>query len=195
MRHLFLFSFLPNNDYNIMIIKIFLFFFSFGLYYTVNALFFTDSTMNKIYEGEYYFLYQLPNIIYSNLICTVINTIVGYLSLSSKDISKIRFYQNNKKIDSKVASIKKYIKIKFIFFYIVSFLFLLIFWFYVACFCAVYPYTQLLLIKDTIISFGLSLIYPLGYYLIPGIFRIPSLRSKRKNKGCMYKISNLLQLF
>jgi hypothetical protein len=194
MGHLFLFSFFPNNDYNIMIIKIFLFFFSFGLYYTVNALFFTDSTMNKIYEGEYNFVYQLPNILYSNLISTGINLIVRFLSLSGKDISKIKFYKKNEKIDPKVASVRKCLKIKLIFFYIMSLLFLLIFWFYISCFCAVYPNTQLLLIKDTIISFGLSLIYPLGYYLIPGIFRITSLRSKRKNQECMYNFSLIIQL-
>ena len=37
------------KDYNSMIIKIFLFSFSFGLYYSINALFFTDETMHKIY--------------------------------------------------------------------------------------------------------------------------------------------------
>jgi hypothetical protein len=195
LGNLFLFSFIPNNDYNVKIIKVFLFFFSFGLYYTVNALFFTNSIMEKIYERQYDFIYQIPNILYSNLICTFINIVVRFLSLPEKDILKIRFYKKNENLDLKVASIKKCITIKFIFFYIVSFLFLLIFWFFVACFCAVYPNTQLLLIKDTVISFGLSLIYPLVYYLIPGIFRIPSLRSKRKNKECMYRISILLQIF
>jgi hypothetical protein len=193
LGNLFLFSFMPNNDYNIPIIKIFLFFFSFSLYYTVNALFFSESTMNKIFERKYDFIAQALNIIYSNLICTGINIIVKFFSLSGKDVLKLRFYKKKESFDLKVASVKKCIKIKFIFFYIITFLFLLIFWFYVTCFCAVYPYTQLLLLKDTTISFGLSLIYPLGYYLIPGIFRIPSLRSKRKNKECMYKISTLLQ--
>ena len=37
---LFLFAFVRNNDYNSNIIKISLFFFSFSLYYTVNAFFF-----------------------------------------------------------------------------------------------------------------------------------------------------------
>ena len=195
--HLFLFSFLPNNDYNIMIIKKSLFFFSFGLHYAVNALFFTDSMINKIYEmkGEYIFISQLPNIICSNLISIFINVIMKYLSLSGKDILKIRFFQNCENLDLKVAVIKKCIKIKFILFYILNFLFLFIFWFYVTCFCAVYQHTQLYLIKDTVISFGLSLIYPFGYYLMPGIFRIPSLRSETKNKECLYKISKLLQIF
>ena len=48
-RHILLFSFCPSNDYNSRIIKIYLFFYSFAMYCTVNALFFSDSTMHKIY--------------------------------------------------------------------------------------------------------------------------------------------------
>ena len=193
--NLFLFSFMPNNDYNSMVIKICLFFFSFGLYYTVNALFFTDSTMNKIYEdnGEYDFIYQIPKILYSNLICTVINLIVRILSLSEKDILKIKIMRKNENLKQKVEQLKKCLKIKFVFYYLISFLFLFIFWFYVSCFCAVYKNTQIYLIKDTLISFSLSLLYPLGYYIIPGLFRLLAL--KNKNNECIYKISLLLQSF
>ena len=195
MGNLFLFSFIPNNDYNSMVIKIFLFFFSFGLYYTVNALFFTDSTMNKIYEdnGEYDFIYQIPKILYSNLISTAINLIVRFLSLSEKDILKIKIRRNNENLNQKVEKIKLCLKIKFVFYYLISFLFLFIFWFYVSCFCAVYKNTQVYLIKDTVISFSLSLLYPLGYYLVPGLFRLLAL--KNRNNECIYKISLLLQLF
>ena len=193
--NLFLFSFVPNNDYNSMILKMCIFFFSFGLYYTVNALFFTDSTMGKIYEdnGKYDIIYQIPKILYSNLICTVINIIIKYLSLSEKDILKIKLITNKKNINIKVAEIKKCLLIKFILYYLVSFILLIICWFYVSCFCAVYKNTQLYLIKDVLISFSLSLIYPFGYYLLPGILRIPSLRNKKKDKEFLYKISLILQ--
>ena len=61
-------------------------------------------------------------------------------------------------------------------------------------FCAIYTNTQNHLIKDTLISFGLSLIYPFGIYLLPGFFRIPAL-SKRKNKReCLYKVSKIFQM-
>ena len=55
INSLLIFSFLPTKDYNPMIIKNFLFFFFFTLNLTVNALFFNDDTMHKIYidEGKY----------------------------------------------------------------------------------------------------------------------------------------------
>ncbi len=61
-KHLLIFSFYTNNDYNSKSIKISLFFFSFALHYTVNALFFSDSTMHQIYEdkGYFNFIYQIP---------------------------------------------------------------------------------------------------------------------------------------
>ena len=60
-------------------------------------------------------------------------------------------------------------------------------------FCSIYVNTQIHLIKDTIISFAISLIYPFGIYLIPGIFRLSSLRAKDKNQECLYKFSYLFE--
>ena len=53
--------------------------------------------------------------------------------------------------------------------------------------------TQIHLIKDSVISFGLSLIYPFGIYLIPCMFRIPALQAKKKDKRCLYKLSQFAQ--
>ena len=87
-KHLLFFSFCKNKDYNSRIIKMDLFFISFAIYYTINALFFNDNTMHKIYvdEGSYNFIYQLPQIIYSSLISTVINIILKFLALAEGNI-------------------------------------------------------------------------------------------------------------
>ena len=61
-------------------------------------------------------------------------------------------------------------------------------------FCAIYKNTQVYLIKDTAISFGLSLLYPFGIYLLPGIFRIPALSNKKNNRKYLYNFSKILQI-
>ena len=73
-KHLIIFTFYTNTDYNSRIIKISLFVFSFSLYIAVNALFFSDSTMHIIYEnqGSLSFIYHLPQIIFSSLISSAI---------------------------------------------------------------------------------------------------------------------------
>ncbi len=89
-----------------------------------------------------------------------------------------------------VTEIRKALIIKFILFYIFDFLFLLIFWYYLGCFCAVFKNIQFFLIKDTLLSFILSLMYPFVLNLLPGLFRIPSLKNKMK---CVYYMSKIIQ--
>ena len=193
-KQLIIFTFYPTNDYNSMIIKICLLLFSFVLYYTVNALFFNDSTMHKIYEdqGAFNFLYHIPQILYSTIISSAINIIVKKLSLSENNVLEIKKEKKSENVDKKKQSVLKCLTIKFTLFFIVCILFLVFFWYYLACFCAVYKNTQYYLIKDTLLSFCLSLLYPFGLNLLPGILRIPSL--KNNNKECIYKISKIVQI-
>ena len=105
-NHLLIFSFYSNNkDYNSQIIKIFLFFFFFSLNLTINALFFNDNTMHKIYidEGNFDFIYHIPQILYSAIISTIISTIIKYLSLSEKNVTEIK--QIEKKSNLKQSQI------------------------------------------------------------------------------------------
>jgi hypothetical protein len=193
-KHIILFTFFNNTDYNSKIIKIYLFLFTFALFLVVNALFFTDSTMHKIYEikGKYNFINQIPIIFYSSLISSFINKVIKYLSLSENDILEIKYEINNTIKKSK--TVLKCLKAKFILFFILTFILLILFWYYISCFCAIYRNTQIHLIKDTLTSYSLSLIYPFIIYIFPGILRIPSLKAKNKDKGCLYKISNYIQL-
>ena len=87
------------------------------------------------------------------------------------------------------------LNIKFIFYFIFSSLLLLFFWYYLSIFGAVYINTQYHLLKDTLVSFGLSLLYPFGLCLLPGLFRIPALSDPKKKREYLYKFSKILQLF
>ena len=194
-RHILIFVFY-SKDYNSTIIKLNLFFISFTIYFLINALFFDDKTMHKIYVtgGSYDFLYQIPKIIYSSLISTIVISILKSLSLSESNILELKNENNINQIDTKVKKMKKCLNYKFKLFFYLSFILLLFSWYYLSCFCVVYKNTQILLIKDSLIGFSLGLLYPFGYYLIPGIFRIPSLRNSKKNYKSLYKFSKLLQL-
>ena len=193
MKHLLIFTFYTSNDYNSKIIKISLFLFYFSLYFTTNALFFDDSTIHKIYEdkGTFNFNYQIPKIIYSTLISSVLKAFIAFFSLSEDNILELKNDDTNA---NKVKEVLNKLIIKFILFYIICLLFLILFWFYLSCFCGIYINTQIHLIKNILISFGLSLLYPIFIYLLPGMLRIPSLNSKEKNKACIYRISKFIQL-
>ena len=194
-KHLLFFSFCPSFDYNSQILKMFLFFFDFSLSFLVNALFFNDDTMHKIYEekGSFNFIYNIPQIIYSSLISGLIDSLIQELALTDSNLISLKQKNDNSDINIKKQKILKTIKIKIALFFIITLLLLVAFWFYLACFCAVYKNTQIHLIKDTVISFGISMITPFGIYIFPGILRIYALKSKIKNKEFMFKLSKVLQ--
>ena len=192
-KHILLFTFYPNKDYNLYIIKICLFFFSIALYLVINALFFNDSMMHIIYEnkGFYNFVNILPQIIYCIIICSIIFILIKQLSLSQKNILEIKHEKNKFKLKGRVLIVIRCLIIKFICFFILSIIFLILFWFYLSCFCIVYKNSQIFLIKNFSICYIISLIYPFIIYLIPGIFRIPSLRRPGE---CLFKVSQIIQL-
>ena len=196
-NHPLLFSFIPFDDYNSYIIKFFLFFFSFCLEFTINALFFTDDTMHKIYkdQGKFDLLYQIPQILYSTLISKIIDSFIRSLALSQDNIVELKQIKKKKNFRDMQNKLIRILKIKFILFFISCFIFLIIVGYYIICFCGVYINTQIHLIKDSLTSLIISLLIPFILYLIPGIFRIPSLRAINLNRIMLYKISQFIENF
>ena len=93
----------------------------------------------------------------------------------------------------KYKKLIKKLKIKLTLFFIIAFIFLGFFLYYISCFCGIYVNTQTHLIKDSVLSFVIGLLYPFGIYLIPGIFRISALRSKRPNRKCLYNFASFVE--
>ena len=192
-KHLLISAFIPNKDYNAYVIKICLPFFSLALCLSINALFFNDTTIHIIYidKGSYNFKYFLPKVIYSLLLSSIIIAIIKRLSLTQQNILEIKNEKNKYKLKGKVLIVLKRIIIKFVCFFVLSIFFLILFWYYLSCFCAVYKNTQKILIKSALISYFISLIYPFIFWIIPGIFRIPALKGAGE---CFYKISQIIQV-
>ena len=190
IKHIILFIF-NKQDYNSKFIKISIFIFNLATYIMVNALFFNDSTMHKIYtdQGSFNFIYQLPQIICSSLISGILNALIKLLGLSESII--IKFKNNKINMNERINKLITTLKIKFSLFYIINFILLILFWYYITCFCGIYKNTQIHLIKDSLLSFALTLITPFGMYLLVGIFRLTAI--KRKSK-CLYGFSKILQL-
>ena len=157
--------------------------------------FFTDETMHNVYESKGLFdiSYQLPIIIYSSFISMFLGALMQMLGLSSDTIIDFKQSEETNNINEKGEKLIRKLKIKFIFYFILGFLFLFSFLYYISMFGAVYRNTQFLLLKDTIMGFGISLISPFVLYLMPGLFRIPSL-NPQKRKKCLYGFSKLFTI-
>ena len=189
-----LFSFYPNDDYNLTIIKISLFFLSLDIYLVVNAFFFSKSKIHQIYEdgGNYNFSYFFPQIIYSFFISFIVINFIKYFSLSENNILEIKNEENIKIKNDKIEKVRKCLIIKYLLFYIISLVFIIIFFYYLSSFCAVYKNTQVFVVKNTLISFLIFLLFPMLFAIMPCCLRIFSL--KNNNNEGIYKFSNYLQL-
>ena len=193
-KHPLIFSFCPIKDYNSIIIKIDLFFLSFCIYSFINALFFNEKTIHQIYQdkGIYNFIYLIPYILYSFIVSHTIFTVIKYFSLSERNIYEIKKTKTIEEAFEKKEKIKRCLIIKYILFFIISLLFLLFFWYYLSSFGAVYQNTQIYLIKNILISFGFSMIYPFIINLLPALLRIYSL--KDLNRESLYKLGLIMQI-
>ena len=183
----------PSEDFNSKYIKLNLIIFSFSLYYFVNSLFITKALIHKIYEkgnandiGLF-----IPNILISLIICYVLDKLIRYMSLSDSCIYSInneKLY-NNAKI--RANQVRKLLFVKYICFYILGFVSLLIFGYYLAAFGSVYQNTQYILIKNAIISYIISLIFPFIFIALPSILRRYSL--KDASRKWIFNLSKYLQ--
>ena len=193
-KQLIFFTFVPIDDYNLISLKIALFILSFSTYIAVNIFFFSDYTMHKIYTDNGYsdFVVHLPQIIYSSIISAIIDTILKLLCLSENKILSIKEIKKINVAYKRINVTKTYLRLKFVAFFFVGFLISIFYCYFMSCYCAVYQNTQIILLKDTLLSYGLSMLYPFGLCLIPGVFRIVALRAVNKDKICLYKFSQLI---
>ena len=194
-NHPIIFAFAPYTDYNSRIIKIFLFFFSFSLDITINALFFNDDTMHKIYEdkGKFNILFQIPQILYSTLISKFIDSFIRKLAFTQDLICQLKQKKERIELNKEYNRLIRIIKIKLIAFFIICFAVLVFFWYYLICFCGIYVNTQMHLLKDSGLSLLIGLLYPFVICLLPGIFRMSAIKVEKPSRGFLYKFSIFLE--
>ena len=98
-EHILFFAIIPSKDYNSKAIKFCIFLFTLALFFADNAIFMNEDAIHNIYEdqGTFNIIYQIPQIIYSNIISFIIDKIIRFLSLSQGDVIE----EKNKQIKEK----------------------------------------------------------------------------------------------
>ena len=192
-KHPIIFAFCPIKDFNLIIIKLCIFCLSFSLYYSVNYFFFDEKMIHKIYEdgGKYDIIYFLPKISIAFAASHVLSIIIRIIFLSERNIIQIKIQPDYSTANEIVPTVKRNLTIKYIIFFILGTIILIFFWMLLSSFGAVYQNTQVIVIENTLISFGLSFIYPFFINIFPCIFRICSMNSKTE---CLYIFSKILQI-
>ena len=116
-----------------------------------------------------------------------IDFIALYLIVTQKQIYEIIKLResDDKENKMKIDHYYNVIRIKYILFFIFTFLIFAFYWYFIASFCAVYENTQIIFLKDFISSFITGMIYPFIISLVLSIFKKISLND-RKKKRCKF---------
>ena len=194
-KHPILFAFGPIKDYNSRVIKICILFLFFSFCYAINFSFVDEEMIHKIYEeyGGYKIMHYISYISISFAGAHILYIIMKLIFLPERNISEIRQKSSLYLANETAKKSKTCLKIKYFIFFLLGLVFLLIFWYVMSSFGAVYQNTQIYIFENALISFAISLIYPFFINIFPCIFRIPAIYSKNKNRGCMYNFGLILQ--
>ena len=194
-EHIIIFTFFFHNDYNLYYTKNAKFIFLLATDMAMNIFFFSDETMNKLYlsYGKYDFVQQIPQIIYSKLLSNIIEVFLCYLMLTDKHYYRIKALSKAKK--KEIFDIIKCARIKIIIFFVFTFLVFLFYWYLVTAFCVVYVNTQIIFIKDCLLTYVFGFFTPFIIYFFPCLFRFISLRCKCGNWKFMYTLSEIIPFF
>ncbi len=193
IQHIIINTFISKNFLEFRFINIFFFFESIALEMMLNALFYDDTYINKIYENEgmLNFISSIPKSIYSYLVSFLINFFLIKLSNSkAKILQMIKNVKNKYDYEILYKKILKKLKIKITIFFILSFLLLIFYYYYCGCFCAVFHNNQIFWLYGTLISFSFNLILPFFTCLISSILRYISLYYRCKILFNILKVYN-----
>ena len=95
----------------------------------------------------------------------------------------------------KISDIIRCLRFKLNIFFFFTFIVFIFYWYLITVFCGVYRNTQITFIKDSLVSFSISMAYPFVIYFFTSILRICSLKSSKKNLKCLYKLSDIIPFF
>ena len=149
--------------------------------------------IHKIYEdgGKYDIIYFLPKISIAFAISHLLSILIKFIFLSERNILQVRLQPTYSKANEIIPTVTRNLTIKYIIFFILGIIILLFFWMLLSSFGAVYQNTQVIILENTLISFGMSFIYPFFINIFPCILRMISLNSKSE---CLYNFSKILQI-
>ena len=195
MKQLSIFTFYTYTDHNLRIIKIALFLLFISFYLAFTALFFNDDIMREIYiyKGSTNAAIHITNILLSSFCCLVMNLIIRFVSYSERDIAKAQEENNPDKRKAKFENIKRKLKLKLKILFIIFGLIMILCWYYVSAFCAVFKNSQGHYFLNVFWTFILCNLWPFITSLIAPIFRIKSLKNDKRK--CMYNFSQIVAYF
>ena len=162
---------------------------------TFNIFFFTSENIKSNYVNKIddvgTYLANLLHSFWSSIFVSIIVIMLKFLCLTHGSIRGLKKLGEGEKIKNRGKWTIRCIKIRITIYYILSYVFLIVFGYYVGCFCAIYKNTQIDLIISMFTSWGLSQFYPFMICFGTAFTRRIALRCKCK---FIYKVNKIMQM-
>ena len=187
-------TFFTENNFNLFVIKLSFFVYTFQISLFLNSFFYSDEYISDAYynNGVLNFISGLPKSIYSVIVSFIITSLLKLLSNSENKLNKVtKEYNKEKKYEEIINDNLKILRNKLIAYYILVFLFGLIFLYYVASFCAVYRYSQKYWFLGFLESYAINFIIAIIVCFFVTLFRYKSIQKKSK---CFFIFSKYAKL-
>ena len=198
-KHLFVLAFGCKNDFNPRTMKIDFMLFIFAIFLTTNTIFITDSTLHKLFvsNGKVGLFSDLTKIGVSFAISSTIKNLLLLVAFPEMDIIKIREIenQNRAKRNQEIQEVKSMVLIRCQIFFFINIIVLSFIWIYIANYFMIFQNTQIYVIHNTLISFGISLFAPFILYFIPTFIRLIAVKGEgSQGRYCLYLLVTILQV-
>ena len=196
-KNIFVNTFINDNSFRPLSIKIILLDLNLIMYIVVNALFYGENAISEIFniEGEDSFFGFFPRSIrryvYSAIVGVILGIIVDCFFIEEKTMKGIfnREKENILNLKIEITKLNKKIKDRYTNFIIFVIIVLLFFGFYLLCFNYVYPNTQLEWIKSSIMLIIIIQILSVIIALAETLFRFLSFMFGSEK---IFRVSKLL---
>jgi len=192
-KQIILYSFY-TTDKNLRILKISVFILFVSFYMAFTALFFNDEIMRAIYiyKGNTDAAVHIPNIILSSICSIIMSFIVRLLTYNERTINEIIIEKSPENKIDKLELAKRSSRIKTIVFFSVSSFIIMVCWYYVSAFCAVFKNSQGHYLINTLVSFIICMLWPvITSWITVGLRKL----SLNKKSPALYKASQIVSLF
>ena len=177
------------NDYNLSLVKFSFLIIQIILLITFSCLFFVNDIIIKIYDKKYKIdriIYLLKPIIFTFVISLLINILLKALSKINNNVIDIK----NEKLKYKDGLTK--IRLKLIFYFSVSFIFMSFGWILVSCFGLIFRTIQIKILICAGFILVANFILQIIFCFIIASLRMCSLNSEKKGHRCLYNFSTIL---
>ena len=195
-KQLLLFTFHCKTDFNSRIIKLVFLLYSFVIFLFINTLFVNDSILHVlfIFKGNIGISYYMDRIIIITFLSLIIKNILIFFIFTENNVVSIREYNETDKED-KIRHVFTTVSMKCYIFFIFNLFSLLFIWVYLTCFFIIFKNTQIFVLKNTLIGFGISLFVPIILGFIPCCLRMLALANREsKNRLFVYYLSKILYI-